>query len=127
EEIIRYSQRDLEGIQLLLGMEIRTIIFTINKSQMIHQICQKVKVTCWHIHEKTGSCRKAILELLADKSNAQSEVAYIGSKLNDLEAMKLVGAKISVEDSHPKIHSLSDYITKKPGGCHAVREVCDLI
>ena len=51
----------------------------------------------------------------------------MGDDINDLEAMKVVGAPIAVNNAVDEIKKIALYVTKKNGGEGAVREVCDLI
>ncbi|PWH12256.1 MAG: hypothetical protein DDG60_14540 [Anaerolineae bacterium] len=72
--------------------------------------------------------KAAVLKhLLETRQIEPSRVAYIGNDLNDLPCFDLVGWAVAVADAMPEVLRAADYITTKPGGHGAVREVCDLI
>jgi N-acylneuraminate cytidylyltransferase len=53
--------------------------------------------------------------------------AYVGNDINDLDCMMHASIAITPSDSHPEILSIADFVTSKPGGNGAIREVADLI
>jgi YrbI family 3-deoxy-D-manno-octulosonate 8-phosphate phosphatase len=55
------------------------------------------------------------------------EIAYVGNDVNDLDCMKWVGLPIAVADAAPEVLAVAKWVTSKPGGHGAVREVCDLL
>ena len=55
------------------------------------------------------------------------QIAYIGDDMPDFECLNYVGLSIAVNDAHPAILKICDYITYTRGGFGAVREVCDLM
>jgi YrbI family 3-deoxy-D-manno-octulosonate 8-phosphate phosphatase len=55
-----------------------------------------------------------------------SEAAFIGNDIMDVPLMKKVGIKIAVQDAYPELTAIVDYVTSKPGGHGAVREILDL-
>jgi 3-deoxy-D-manno-octulosonate 8-phosphate phosphatase (KDO 8-P phosphatase) len=55
------------------------------------------------------------------------EVAYVGDDLVDLPILKRVGFAVTVADGVEELRGRVDYITRRPGGHGAVREVCDLL
>ncbi len=55
------------------------------------------------------------------------EIAYIADDLNDLPIFIQAGLKIAVHDAVEDVRNSSDYVTEKPGGKGAVREVVELI
>lgn len=54
-------------------------------------------------------------------------VAFAGNDLVDVGVMKKCGLAIAVPGSPPSVLKEADYITKKPGGFGAAREVLDMI
>ena len=47
--------------------------------------------------------------------------------LPDLSLMRQVGLSIAVSDAHKMVREQADWITSAPGGCGAVREVCEAL
>jgi 3-deoxy-D-manno-octulosonate 8-phosphate phosphatase (KDO 8-P phosphatase) len=53
--------------------------------------------------------------------------AYVGDDLLDGPALRLAGLPICVADAEPDVLPLARYVTRRPGGRGAVREVTDLV
>ena len=68
-----------------------------------------------------------IRSMLADWGIAPEACAYVGDDLLDAPAMRVVGLPVCVADATADIHGLALYVTRRPGGRGAVREVAELI
>ncbi|HKW97405.1 MAG TPA: HAD hydrolase family protein [Bryobacteraceae bacterium] len=66
-------------------------------------------------------------EILRDSKLDPSEVGYIGDDLTDLIVMRRVGFAVATANARPEVKARAHYVTSKPGGCGAVREVIELI
>ena len=66
-------------------------------------------------------------KLLAGRGVTPSETAFVGDDINDLECLKYAGLAFTVADGHEECKAIADYVTRRNGGNHAVREICDLI
>lgn len=58
---------------------------------------------------------------------APAEIAYVGDDLLDGPALRIAGLPIVVGDCDPDLLPLARYVTRRHGGCGAVREVTDLL
>ena len=68
------------------------------------------------------------LRELARKNNLSAEnIAYIGDDLPDLPPILYCGFGVAVLNAAEEVKKNCDYITKKPGGSGAVREVVEYI
>ncbi len=65
--------------------------------------------------------------LLEDKVVSEDQVCFVGNDLNDIGCIKMAGLGIAVADAYQQVSAAADYITGRPGGSGAVREVCELI
>lgn len=65
--------------------------------------------------------------ILAKAKLKDEQVAFIGDDLTDIPVMKRVGLPIAVNDAAPDAVRAARYITRRPGGKGAVREVVELI
>ncbi|GAB4493988.1 MAG: N-acylneuraminate cytidylyltransferase [Anaerolineales bacterium] len=70
---------------------------------------------------------EVLKKLLAERKIDPAQVVYIGNDLNDLPCFEVAGWAVAVADAQPEALRAADYVTKKPGGHGAVREICDLI
>jgi 3-deoxy-D-manno-octulosonate 8-phosphate phosphatase (KDO 8-P phosphatase) len=55
------------------------------------------------------------------------ETAFIGDELVDLPLLRQVGFAATVPDAVEEVRAAVHYVTRRPGGDGAVRELCDLI
>ena len=56
-----------------------------------------------------------------------AECAYVGDDLPDLPLLEHVGFSVAVANAVPALQEYCDYVTTKPGGFGAVREICDML
>ena len=54
-------------------------------------------------------------------------IAYIGDDLPDLAVLREVGFAVAVENACEEVKNIADFITNKPGGRGAVRDVIEMI
>jgi 3-deoxy-D-manno-octulosonate 8-phosphate phosphatase (KDO 8-P phosphatase) len=66
-------------------------------------------------------------ELCAQLDIAPEACAYIGDDLPDLPLLNACGLAFTVPHAAEALKQAAHYVTQKPGGRGAVREVCDLI
>jgi 3-deoxy-D-manno-octulosonate 8-phosphate phosphatase (KDO 8-P phosphatase) len=78
---------------------------------------------------RTGRLEKGegLLSLLAEFGVAPERCAYVGDDVLDGPALRLAGLPICVADAEPDVLRLARYVTRRPGGRGAVREVTDLM
>lgn len=66
-------------------------------------------------------------EILADAGIQPENVAYIGDDFTDVVIMRRVGLAIATANARPEVKRAAHFITEKPGGSGAVREVVELL
>ncbi|MCK4998033.1 MAG: HAD hydrolase family protein [Anaerohalosphaera sp.] len=78
---------------------------------------------------KQGFTKKlpAFESLLKDVGMTSDEVVYIGDDLLDLPLVKRAGFGVAVANAVGELKESADYITHRPGGSGAVREVIELV
>ena len=60
-------------------------------------------------------------------SGRQSQVAFMGDDIIDIPVLRRVGFAAAPADAVEEVLPHVHFVTKKGGGCGAVREVCDLL
>ena len=76
------------------------------------------------------NCRNKLLELekLLEQSGLSAEqVAYIGDDLPDVPPIRYAGFGVAVANAADEVKQYADFVTKRPGGSGAVREVIEYI
>lgn len=69
----------------------------------------------------------AIQKLLGELQLSPQQVAYVGDDLPDLPVIKYVGFGVAVANAVDEVKREADYVTTRPGGGGAVREVIEYI
>ena len=66
-------------------------------------------------------------EYMKDKGLKPEEIIFMGDDIPDLRVMQCVGLPVCPSDAVPEVKAISQYITEKPGGKGAVREVIEKV
>ncbi len=69
----------------------------------------------------------ALQELAATLGLAPAQIAYMGDDDIDTPALAWAAIGITVPDAMPSVLEAADYITRRPAGHGAVREICEHI
>ena len=125
EMMKKFNTKDGMGVELLKQNNIKTILMTKEKSEIVTKRGKKIKAdaTLIGITQKEKKLDEICKKFKINKIN----IGYIGDDINDQNAMKLVGLSASPSDAEKKIHDISDYICEKKGGDGAFREFVNMI
>jgi 3-deoxy-D-manno-octulosonate 8-phosphate phosphatase (KDO 8-P phosphatase) len=66
-------------------------------------------------------------QIKIDTGFTDEQTAYIGDDLPDLPVMRRVGLAVAVADAVNEVRECAHFVTNKPGGRGAAREVVELI
>ena len=124
-EMKSFSTRDGLGIRLLAEQGIETALITARKSRIVEARAENLRIP--HVYQ--GSLRKldAFHDLLSETGLDPDQVCYAGDDWLDLPLLERVGLAVTVADGDPVVKERVHWITDRPGGHGAVREICDLI
>lgn len=124
-EIKSFHVHDGYGIRRLQAINIRVAIITCGKSRMVSDRATQLGIE-W-VYQDQAEKTVAFHQLLQRGQLLPQQVAYIGDDLIDWPVLREVGLAACVADAHPWLLSRVHYVTRKPGGAGAVRELCDLL
>lgn len=121
----RFYIRDGMGLRLLEAAGVRVAVITSEDSSVVTARVQKLMLSAY----RPGMKRKgdALRHVMAEFGAAPNETAFIGDDVNDGEALAVAGIAIAPADASDFALQRARYVTTKPGGNGAVREVADLI
>lgn len=77
-----------------------------------------------HVVQGVRDKGRALRALQAEENVTQEETLFIGDDWNDLLAFAQAGIRVAVADAVPEIVAQAHWVTRRPGGFGAVREVC---
>ena len=120
-----FHTQDGYGVRQLLNAGIEVAVISGRKSAAVEKRMAELEVP----HVVLG-CKDKVLamnELASKLGLAASACAYVGDDLPDLPLLEHVGFSVAVANAVPALLERCDYVTVKPGGFGAVREVCELV
>lgn len=124
EEAVIAHRGDGSGIARLKDAGMKIIVLSTETNPIVEARCRKLKID----FIQGLSDKLSALKLLVKKYKVPlDEVAYMGNDVNDLACMQSVGMPIAVADAAPEALAAAKWITTRPGGYGAVREVADIL
>jgi YrbI family 3-deoxy-D-manno-octulosonate 8-phosphate phosphatase len=129
-EAVLCDRSDSLGLRLLEGRGVEVIVMSKEKNPVVAARCRKLRIECIQgCDDKLAALQQAAVKDRQSGGSGLSpdQVAYVGNDINDLECMRWVGLPIAVSDAHCEVRSAAEWVTTRPGGYGAVREVCDLL
>ncbi len=121
----RFSVRDGFGIKLLQERGIEIAILSGGDLRAGRERAASLAIR--HAYFGVGDKVARYHELARSLDISPAETAYVGDELVDVPMIRLVGFGATVPDAVDEVQDAAHYVTRRPGGDGAVREVCDLI
>lgn len=124
-EMRTFDMQDGMGITLLRRAGIFISVMSSSFGGSIEQRMSMLKIE----HTYTSVKDKGVLieELCQQEGFDLSEVAFVGDDIVDVPPMEIVGYPIAVANAVPAVKEIATYITDKPGGGGAIREIAETI
>jgi len=124
-ELKAFHVRDGHGIKLAQRAGIVVGIITGRKSEVVNIRARELDIR--EVHQ--GAHEKIVVyeSLIAKYGVRDSEVAYMGDDVVDLDIFRRAGMAVTVADADPSVRPHVDMITKAGGGRGAVREFINLL
>jgi len=121
----QFDVRDGHGLKLLMRCGIAVALLTGRRSRVVEHRAADLGITevCQGVWNKA----EAFSGILERSKLSPEETAYVGDDVVDIPLLKRVGFSVAVADAVPEARKVADYVTKRPGGRGAVREVCEMI
>lgn len=120
-----FHTQDGYGVRRLLDAGVEVAVISGRRSPAVEQRMAELQVR----HVVLGCKDKvaAFDELIASLAIEAADCAFVGDDMPDLALLNRVGLSIAVANAVQAVQERCDYVTRKPGGFGAVREVCDLV
>ncbi|QJR80244.1 3-deoxy-manno-octulosonate-8-phosphatase KdsC [Alteromonas pelagimontana] len=125
EELKAFHTRDGYGIKALVKSGVEVAVITGRESAIVERRMRTLSVK--YVIQGQEDKATAMAKLCKDLALVPTQVAAMGDDMPDLGLYEFADTKIAVKDAHPAITREANWITTKPGGYGAVREVCDVI
>ncbi len=124
-EIKRFHVRDGHGIKMLQRAGVEVGIITGRTSEVVAFRARELGVTL--VRQGTWDKVSAWREILAEKGFLPEETAYVGDDIVDVPLMRQVGFAAAVADAESYVLAAADFVSARPGGQGAVREIIEFV
>jgi 3-deoxy-D-manno-octulosonate 8-phosphate phosphatase (KDO 8-P phosphatase) len=120
-----YSIRDGVGIVRLIEAGYKLAVIT---GSIAEDIQARVKKLGIHYFYEGALEKETSFEDLKTKTQLSPlEMAFVGDDIFDIPLLREVGFAATVPEAVDEVKDVAHYVTVRPGGMGAVREVCDVI
>ena len=124
KESVACWRSDGLGLSKVKKLGIPIWVVSTEKNSVVARRCEKLGLPCIQGCDDKAS---TMVELLQRHNCPIESAAFTGNDINDEECLNIVGLPIAVADGYPEVMKLANYVTQRPGGRGAVREICDLV
>jgi N-acylneuraminate cytidylyltransferase len=121
-EAVWCDRGDGWGVARLKDAGMELVVLTTEVIPVAAARCRKLGIEC------VGACTDKLAtlrELAWGRGLEPDRIAYLGNDVNDLDCLRWVGLPIAVADAVPEVLAVARWVTARPGGHGAVREVAD--
>ena len=120
-----FHTQDGYGVRQLLQSGVAVAVISGRQSRAVETRMAELGVP--HVILGCGDKVAALTDLAGSLGIELSECAFVGDDYPDLPLLEAVGLSVAVANAVAPVRERCDYLTRKPGGFGAVREICDLI
>lgn len=120
-----FSTRDGLGMRLLSLHGVDLALITARSSGIVSRRAAELGIE--HLYQGSVNKLAAFHELLSETGLDAEQVCYAGDDWLDIPVLDRAGLAVTVADGDPVVKKRVHFVTERPGGHGAVREICDLI
>jgi len=120
-----FNTLDGHGIRMWRRAGLQVAIISGRESEPTRRRAAQLDIE--HVFQDCHFKLPVIEELLAKLHLAPEKVAYVGDDLPDVPVIRYVGFGVAVANAVDEVKQHADYVTTRPGGRGAVREVIEHI
>ena len=121
-ESVICNRSDGMGVAMLRAAGLDMAILSTETNPVVAARAAKLSLP---VHQGSSDKAADLRSLVAERGADLDRVAFVGNDVNDLPALELVGVPIAVADAVPAVLQAARWITSRPGGHGAVREIAD--
>ena len=120
-----FDSQDGIGLQWLSWHGIKTGVISGRQSPATEERARQCKMA--YVYQGHIEKIPILQEILADAKIDASQVAYIGDDFTDIVIMRRVGLAVATANARAEVKRAAHYVTARPGGDGAIREVVELL
>ncbi len=119
----RFHVRDGLGIKLWIDAGHEAAIISSRSSEAVTRRAAELGIT--RVHQGCTDKLAVLQSICSDSGIDPAETAAVGDDLPDLPMLQAVGLPIAVSDAADEVRQAAGWVTSRPGGHGAVREVVE--
>jgi YrbI family 3-deoxy-D-manno-octulosonate 8-phosphate phosphatase len=112
------------GLARLRDAGVPVVVLSTETNPVVGARCEKLRID---VMQSCDDKLRQLRQLAGARGVAASRIAFVGNDVNDLPGLRWVGVPIAVADAAPDVRAACRYVTRRPGGHGAVREVAEWI
>ncbi len=121
-----FDVRDGHALRLLqMYGGVKLAVLTGRRADLVLQRCRELSIE--HVVGQSRAKGTAIEGIAREMGIPMAEVAYMGDDVNDLPALRKVALSCAPADAAPEVLREVSWVSKRPAGRGAVRELCELL
>ena len=121
----QFDVKDGHGLKILMRYGIGVVLLTGRKSRVVEHRAADLGIT--EVHQGIWNKAEAFEEIIKRRNIAPEETACVGDDVVDIPLFRRAGFSVAVADAVLEARQVADYVTHRPGGRGAVRELCEVI
>ncbi len=125
EEIKNFNVNDGLGIFLIKNAGIKCVVVTAKGSDIVQKRCEELRID--KVYKDCHYKIEAFKDIMSNFDLQPEEFCFVGDDLIDIPVLKRVGLAVCPENAVEEVKEFAHFVTEKPGGGGAVREVCNFI
>lgn len=125
EALKRFDVKDGHAMVLARLVGLPTCILTARTSSIVEVRAQELKLA--KVFQGRREKGPAFEELCAELNLSPAQVAYMGDDVNDLPALSRAGLSSCPADAVPLVREAVHFVSSRPGGHGAARELLELV
>jgi 3-deoxy-D-manno-octulosonate 8-phosphate phosphatase (KDO 8-P phosphatase) len=125
EETKFFDVKDGHGIRMAARAGLKTAVISGRASFAVRARARDLGIA--YLREGAWVKTDPYHEILSAEGIADNAVCYVGDDVTDIPLLRRAGLAVAVADAVNEAKQYAHYVTRRPGGRGAVREVIELI
>jgi 3-deoxy-D-manno-octulosonate 8-phosphate phosphatase (KDO 8-P phosphatase) len=125
EALKRFDVRDGHGMVLARLTGLKVCLLTARVSTMVETRAAELKLT--RVVQGARDKGQGLIDLAAELGLPLEALSYMGDDVNDVPALRLAGLATCPADAVAESVSVSHWVSQRPGGHGAARELLELV
>ncbi len=125
EEIKIFNAKDGQGMNMLRTNGLITAIISARNTSIVDKRAKDLDIL--HVYQGAKNKLIAMQELMQLYNLKFNQIAYVGDDIPDICILEKVGFACCPADAVDEVKKICHFVSNKPGGKGAVREISDFI